>query len=227
MQGDNLRLQEVLDHARDDREYQDLLQLVKTGFPAHKGDLPLHLKQFWYIADCKLCQDSLPSHPREPIVTKPRPSRPFQQMAMDFAYHACQYFLVVVDCLTDWPLICPMGTNTTSSCTINVLRGLFCRTAAPDIVWSDGGPQFTSGKFQSFLKSWGVRHEISSPHYPQSNGKADATIKSMKQLIKAAWKRRFVDQDVLARALLQYRNTPCRRDGLSPAQKLYGHPPST
>ena len=27
-----------------------------------------------YIADCKLCQDSLPSHPREPIITKPRPA---------------------------------------------------------------------------------------------------------------------------------------------------------
>lgn len=46
----------------------------------------------------------------------------------------------------------------------------------------------------------------------------------MKQLIKAAWKRRSVDQDILARALLQYRNTPCRRDGRSPAQKLYGSP---
>ena len=46
----------------------------------------------------------------------------------------------------------------------------------------------------------------------------------MKQLIKAAWKRNSVDQDVLAKALLQYRNTPCRRDGMSPSQKLYGCP---
>ena len=28
----------------------------------------------------------------------------------------------------------------------------------------------------------------------------------------------------LSRSLLQYRNTPCRKDGLSPAQKLFGHP---
>ena len=94
------------------------------------------------------------------------------------------------------------------------LRGVFCRTAAPDIIWSDGGPQFTSGKFQAFLKDWGVYHQ-------RSNGKAEATIKSMKQLIKAAWKRSSFDKDSLARAL---RNTPCRRDGMSPAQKLYGRP---
>ena len=35
--------------------------------------------------------------------------------------------------------------------------------------------------------------------------------------------RRYL-QDKVLNALLQYRNTPNRRDGLSPAQKLYGHP---
>ena len=47
---------------------------------------------------------------------------------------------------------------------------------------------------------------------------------SMKKLITAAWTGRSVNQDKLFRALLQYRNTPSRRDGQSPAQKLYGHP---
>ena len=30
--------------------------------------------------------------------------------------------------------------------------------------------------------------------------------------------------DQISHALLQYRNTPCRKDGLSPAQKLFSHP---
>jgi len=33
-----------------------------------------------------------------------------------------------------------------------------------------------------------------------------------------------MEEEKLCRALLQYRNTPSRKDGLSPAQKLYGHP---
>ena len=33
-----------------------------------------------------------------------------------------------------------------------------------------------------------------------------------------------IDENKLARALLQYRNTPSHKDGLSPAQKLYGRP---
>ena len=69
-----------------------------------------------------------------------------------------------------------------------------------------------------------MTHVTSSPHYPQSNGKAEATVKSMKKLISAAWTGCSVNWDQLSRALLQYRNTPCRTDGLSPAQKLFGHP---
>ena len=60
--------------------------------------------------------------------------------------------------------------------------------------------------------------------YPQSNGKAKATVKSMKKLIQAAWTGQSINEDKLTRALLQYRNTRARREGLSHAQKLFGHP---
>ena len=65
---------------------------------------------------------------------------------------------------------------------------------------------------------------MSSPCYPQSNGKAEVTVKSMKRIIHTAWNGRYLDEDKLCKALLQYGNTPSSRDGLSPAQKLFGHP---
>ena len=46
----------------------------------------------------------------------------------------------------------------------------------------------------------------------------------MKKLIYASWTGRSLDHDKLCRALLQYRNTPSRKDGLSPSHKLFGHP---
>ena len=46
----------------------------------------------------------------------------------------------------------------------------------------------------------------------------------MKKLIRTSWNGRSLDEDKLTFALLQYRNTPSRKDGLSPAQKLYGRP---
>ena len=49
-------------------------------------------------------------------------------------------------------------------------------------------------------------------------------MKSMKKLITMSWNGHSLDQNKLAHALLQYRNTPSRKYGLSPAQKLYGRP---
>ena len=282
----NLRLQEVLKHALDDPEYQQLKRLIMDGFPATKGELPDRLKKYWrmhrhlsvdddfivfgcrlfvpeslrpemlsrlheghqgitrsqnrarltlywpsidqdirdMVDNCQHCQDRLPSNPQEPIQSKPRPSRPFQHVAADFAqYGGCQ-FLITVDCFTDWPEVFNMGNNTSAKALIASIRALFCRSAAPDVFWSDQGPQFMADKFQKFLKDWGVIHKTSSPRYPQSNGKAEAAVKSMKKLIAPAWRGRSIDQNKLQRSLMQYRNTPCPRDGRSPAQKLYGHP---
>ena len=176
------------------------------------------------ILACTLCQRHLPSHSPEPILSKPRPTRPFQEIAADFCSYAGRDFLITVDCFTDWPDVTFMASNTTTPRLITALKQSFCRSAVPDIVWSDQGPQFTSKLFQDFAREWGFCHITSTPTYPQSNGKVEATVKSMKKLIEASWTGSCLNEGQLARALLQYRNTPSRRDNLSPAQKLFGHP---
>ena len=283
---ENLHIHELRKHSEDDREYQDLKQVITSGFPNQKSTLPEGLKKFWgikdhltidddlivygchlfipsalratmlsrlheahqgvscsqararltlywpgidkdienYVQNCRHCQNRLPSNVKQPMINKPIPERPFQQVAADIASYAGQQFLIIVDCKTDWPDIIELGKDTTAPKLIDTLRDQFCRTAVPDLFWSDGGPQFVSSKLVDFLVKWGVAHNVSSPRYPQSNGKAEATVKSMKKLISSAWTGRSVDWEQLCRSLLQYRNTPCQKDGLSPAQKLFGHP---
>ena len=175
-------------------------------------------------ANCAQCQDHLPSNHKEPLTAKPRPERPFQETAADLCFHAGRSYLVWVDCYSDWPIIAPMDKDTTATHLVAACTEIFCQTAVPDVLWTDGGPQFTSKMFQEFLHQWGVTHKRSTPHYPQSNGKAEATVKAMKKILRAAWKGRFLDKTTLCQAMIQYRNTPSGRDRLSPAQKLYGHP---
>ena len=153
-----------------------------------------------------------------------RPIRPFQEIAVDFFTYGGRQFLVIIDCYTYWPGIIQMGTNTTASHLIAALLDNFCRCGVPDTLWSDQGPQFTSHMFQAFTTAWGFKHVMSSPTYPQSNGKAESAVKSMKKFIEAAWVQHRLDKEKLVRALLQYRNTPSRRDGLSPPQKPFGKP---
>ncbi len=173
---------------------------------------------------CKQCQDHLPANHSEPIVTKPQPDRTFQEIAADFCAYGGQEFLIFVDCYSDWPDIIPMGHNTTALRLIVALKKAFCHSGVPDVIWSDQGPQFTSKMFIDFAKQWGFLHTTPSPTYPQSNSKIETTVKSMKKLIRTSWMRNCLDDGKLAQALLQYRNTPSQRDGLSPAQKLFGRP---
>ena len=176
------------------------------------------------ILSCKQCQDHLPSNPKEPIIQKPQPARPFQEIAVDLCSHAGCTYLVIVGCITDWPAVISLDHGTTFQQVIVAIRQSFYRTAIPDVVWSDGGPQFTSKQFNDFASRWGFCHVVSSPRYPQSNGKVEATVKSMNKLLRTCWTGRSLDYEKFCRALLQYRNTPSRKDGLSPAQKLFGHP---
>ena len=166
------------------------------------------------VHSCKHCQERLPSLPKEPILLKPKPTWPFQEIARDFCTHAAHKFLIIVDCFSDWPEIIHMGTNTTTPRLLTALKQTFCHSGAPDIVWSDRGPQFTSKLFHDFSMEWGFQHNTSTPTYLQSNGKAEVAVKSMKKLIQTAWTGSQVDEGRLARSLLQYRNTPSRRDNL-------------
>ena len=102
-------------------------QILQELHASHQG--ALHTKRraklmiYWprinndienIILSCKQCQDNLLSHPKEPLIMKQRPSRPFQEIAIDFCSYAGHDFLIVVDCHTDWPDIIHMGHNTTT-----------------------------------------------------------------------------------------------------------------
>ena len=163
---------------------------------SHQGSVPTkqraRLTMYWpgidndidnVITACRKCQDMLPSNNKEPLIPKPKPERPFQEIAADLCSYAAQDYLILVDCYSDWLDIIPMGHDTTAHHLTKALRQLFCRTGVPDIIWSDEGPQFTSKSFQDFAKEWEFTHITSTPRYPQSNGKIEATVKSMKKLI--------------------------------------------
>ena len=120
-------------------------------------------------------QDNLPQNSKEPIIMKKGPEHAFQEIAMDFAQTRRYNFLITVDCKTDWPDIFIINKKTDSMTLINKCREIFRRTAIPNILWSDKGPQFRSQKFQEFLKDWEILHLTRSPWHHQSNGKAETT----------------------------------------------------
>ena len=115
------------------------------------------------------------------------------------------------------------GPDTISSATIRHLRHFFGELGVPVHLPTDGWPQFASREFAEFLERWGVRHKMSTPHYPQLNDHAESAVKAVKHLIQKVAPSGNLDCEAFDRDLLELQNTP-NHTGRSPAQVLYGHP---
>ncbi|XP_043240331.1 uncharacterized protein K02A2.6-like [Amphibalanus amphitrite] len=176
------------------------------------------------VAACAQCRQRLPSHAREPMWQEDgAPTRVFESVSADYFSAGGHTYLVYVDRLSGWPYVTVCPRTASADHLTRQLRLMFSQTGVPTVFRSDGGPQFASGTLRRFLQRWDVRHEMSSPHYPRSNGHAEACVKTAKKLVLAASSSGQLDQDQLDRSLLELRNTP-RADGRSPAQVLFGHP---
>ena len=61
--------------------------------------------------------------------------------------------------------------------------------------------------------------------YPHSNCRAEVAVKTVKRLlIDNTGPSGTLDTDAFHRAMLQYRNTPDKETGISPAQCIFGRP---
>ena len=89
----------------------------------------------------------------------------------------------------------------------------FSRHGLPHTLITDNGAQYTSDLFKTFVKKYQVNHITSSPYWSQSNGRAEAAVKSAKHILLTA-----EDVDL---ALLSVRNTPPAGHTNSPAQRLF------
>jgi len=52
--------------------------------------------------------------------------------------------------------------------------------ARPRLI-SDNGPQFIAKDFKEFIRLWQTSHVLTSPHYPQSNGKLERFHRTLKE----------------------------------------------
>ena len=170
---------------------------------------------------CPQCREHAKSHTKEPLIPALIPDYRMQYVASDlFEYEGYKY-LVYACRLTGWVELGFFPTTTKSTDVINIVGDFFHRWGVPEEIAIDGASNLSSTEFRTFLDDWSVRHRLSSAYYPQSNGRADTAVKSMKRLIRGNTSHRgSLD---IAQGLLQYRNTPLQNAaGKSPAQLALG-----
>ena len=197
-----------------------LLRARKSVYwPGMDSDIETHCKS------CTTCQEIAPSHVQEPLIPSEAPEYPFQKVVADLFEIDGHHYLAYADRLTGFPELAHFPTTTKSSVIIDSLREFFNRWGAAEEISLDGGPNLNSKELRNWLTSWSVCYRLSSAYYPQSNGRAEAAVKSLKRLLQNNTGRNgSINTDDVARALLQYRNTPLRDINLSPAELALGRP---
>nr|XP_058954663.1 uncharacterized protein K02A2.6-like [Pocillopora verrucosa] len=114
-------------------------------------------------------------------------------------------------------------TSITTEKTINELRLIFAQHGLPEELISDNGPQFVSSELAEFMYKNGIKHTLTPPYHPQSNGAAERSVRVVKEaLVKQVLegnKGRSIKHR-LADFLLRYRTTPHSTTGATPVELL-------
>ncbi|XP_031349119.1 uncharacterized protein K02A2.6-like isoform X1 [Photinus pyralis] len=175
---------------------------------------------------CVICNKFKPNPPLAEVLAYKQAKQVFERIHVDFFGPVRnKMFLVVLDACSRWPEVIEM-CSTTSLATIEALRSIFARYGLPDQLVSDNGPQFRSYEFENFCRNNGIKHTLTPPFHPASNGAAENAVKAVKTaLIKAFSDGRnsnISTSCLLARYLLNYRAADHGTTNKSPASIMFG-----
>ena len=171
------------------------------------------------VEKCGICQAS--SKAAKPVGNvSDMPPHAWHTLGTDLFYWNKIYCLVIGDYFSKY-LIVRRLPNSSTHAVIKELGLIFTELGRPFILRSDNGPCYSSRKFHNFLSFYQINHVTSSPHYPQSNGFAEALVGIAKKLMDKSVK----DGKLWNYGLMQYRTTPISSTLPSPLEMLTGRRP--
>ena len=171
------------------------------------------------VEKCEICQAS--SRAAKPVGNVSNvPPHTWHTLGTDlFYWHKIDY-LVIRDYLSKY-LIVRRHPISSTHVVIKELGLVFTELGRPFVLRSDNRPCYSSREFHNFLSFYQVDHITSSPHYPQSNGFAEALVGITKKLMEKSVK----EGKPWNYCLLQYRTTPISSTLPSPLEMLIGRRP--
>ena len=200
---------------------QDLLEELHQTHPGMVKSKEIARNNFWWpginqqiesiAKSCPGCTMHRRKPAPAPLCPWPFALRPMERVHIDFCEFKGKQLLIMVDAYSKYIWAHVMNTDTTTMKTLAVLYGWFCeRTGFPTTLVSDNGPQFTSHEFANKMSKWGIKHILTPPYHPQSNGIAEKGVGIVKdKLRKMGSSSQPIDLYVnLAACLRVYRASP-------------------
>ena len=174
------------------------------------------------IDSCLACQAVGKSASPEPVKPMEMPSAPWEKLHIDFCgpLPSNDYLLVVIDRYSRYPEV-EVVRSTKASSVIPKLDKIFAVHGIPFVIKSDNGPPFSSDEFRRYCQALGIKHEFSTPYWPQANGEVERFNQPLEKVLQTAVVEGKVWRQELTRFLLQYRTTPHCTTKVAPSELLF------
>jgi hypothetical protein len=134
-----------------------------------------------------------------------------------------RFLITATDYFTKWVEAKALVTIEETDVKSFIWKNVVSRFGAPYAFIVDNGTQFVGGLFTSFCEEHGILLLNSTPHYPPSNGQAEASNKTITYGIKRRLKaKKGLWAEELYHVLWSYRTTPRRATGQTPYAMAFG-----
>ena len=206
---------------------------------AHMGrDKLVHLlrRHLWHPRLYAVCRDVCTSCPQCQLMKVSRQwvapptfrittAFPFEMVAVDLVqfqklregYLGC---LVVIDHKSKWLAVAPIKDKQSSTVSFVLEHQILpYLLRVPLRLLSDNGPEFIGRPFEDLLCRYDIKHVLSTPCKPSSNGCAERVNRTLAEMLRslgegAGWRGN------LTKVVVSYNNTKHRELGISPAEYL-------
>ena len=133
------------------------------------------------------------------------------------------WILVATKYFTKWAEAVPLRKAMGGAVANFIKENIIIRFRVPHRIISDNGTPFDNNDVRKMLEFYQVKHHCSSPYYPQGNGQAEATNKTLIKIISKMSQEYIGGWAVhLPDALWAYRNSPKSATSFSPFSLVYG-----
>ena len=97
--------------------------------------------------------------------------------------HGYIWILVATEYFTKWAEAVPLRKATGREVANFIKENIIIRFGVPHKIISDNGMPFVNSDVRKMLEFYQVKHHRSSPYYPQGNGQAETTNKTLIKII--------------------------------------------
>ena len=181
-----------------------------------------------WARECLPCQQAkIQRHTVPPIADFAVPAKRFQHVHIDLVSmphsNGFSHLLTIVDRFSRWPAALPIADINADTVVDTFAHGWIASHGVPEVVTSDRGSQFSSTIFTQLMKTWGIKHLMTTAYHPEANGMVERLHRRLKESLIALgdgdrhgwfWK--------LPMTLLALRTTVKPDINASPSDLVYG-----